>query len=239
MDEVKYGIISSSGGIAQNPTLPTNLEGWSKEDFLTLKTTSKTISTISIFQIPILLINKISFGLPPHIEVLKEPFSAIISKEHAAEISNWIDRETINYSTTNIPYKFELILSGTRDEFAPQAFAMVMLKTAVVAKIKGTDEIFRGYNPLARDNTCDNARMEHAAEISNWIDRETINYSTTNIPYKFELILSGTRDEFAPQAFAMVMLKTAVVAKIKGTDEIFRGYNPLARDNTCDNARMG
>ncbi|RHZ89631.1 hypothetical protein Glove_13g267 [Diversispora epigaea] len=166
--KLKYGIISSSGGIAQNPTLPTNLEGWSKEDFLIpYKIILDKQLWKDIKQHMTIPNRPISFDLPPHIEVSKEPFSAIISKEHAAEISNWIDRETINYLTTNIPYKFELILSGTRDEFAPQAFAMVMLKTAVVAKIKGTDEIFGGSNPLTGDNTCDNARMD-------WMETEIV-----------------------------------------------------------------
>ncbi|RHZ79105.1 hypothetical protein Glove_151g5 [Diversispora epigaea] len=57
--------------------------------------------------------------LPP---CAKEPFSTIISEEHAAEISAWIDRKTSNYATTNIPYDFQLILLGTRDGFAPQTF---------------------------------------------------------------------------------------------------------------------
>ncbi|RHZ89583.1 hypothetical protein Glove_13g220 [Diversispora epigaea] len=71
-------------------------------------------------------------------------FSTIISEEHAAEISSLIDRKTTTYSTTNIPYKFELILSGTRDEFAPQPFWNIFhghANTVVEVKVKGTDEI--------------------------------------------------------------------------------------------------
>ncbi|RHZ45084.1 hypothetical protein Glove_692g27 [Diversispora epigaea] len=45
----------------------------------------------------------------------KESFSTIISEE----ISTWIDRKTTEYTSTNIPYKFELILLGIRDGFAP------------------------------------------------------------------------------------------------------------------------
>ncbi|RHZ87665.1 hypothetical protein Glove_33g193 [Diversispora epigaea] len=91
--------------------------------------------------------------LPPR---TTEPFSTIISEDHAAEISSWIDRKTATYSTTNIPYKFELILCGTRDGFAPQTFWNIChghACTIVVAKVKGTDEIFGGYNPLTWDNT--------------------------------------------------------------------------------------
>ncbi|RHZ81715.1 hypothetical protein Glove_117g217 [Diversispora epigaea] len=51
----------------------------------------------------------------------KELFSTIISEEHTAEISSWIDLKTIIYSTTNIPYKFKLIICG----FAPQTFCNI------------------------------------------------------------------------------------------------------------------
>ncbi|RHZ79104.1 hypothetical protein Glove_151g6 [Diversispora epigaea] len=79
--------------------------------------------------------------LPP---CAKEPFSTIISEEHAAEISAWIDRKTSNYATTNIPYDFQLILLGTRDGFAPQTFWNICnghSNTVVIARVKGTDEI--------------------------------------------------------------------------------------------------
>ncbi|RHZ74809.1 hypothetical protein Glove_219g61 [Diversispora epigaea] len=93
--------------------------------------------------------------LPPCAEESKEPFSTIISKEHAAEIFSWIDRKTTTYSTIDVPYEFELILSGTRDGFAPQTFWNIChghAKTVVVVKVKGTDEILGGYNPLTWDN---------------------------------------------------------------------------------------
>ncbi|RHZ89568.1 hypothetical protein Glove_13g205 [Diversispora epigaea] len=146
-------------GISQNPTLPTNLEEWSKENFLTLKTTlQKCLPLIRYFHISntelfdkIISYKKIldkqlckdiiqhlaapdrpvksiilparSFVViefPSQAEIPKEPFSTIISEEHAAEISSWID--------------------------------------FVVAKVKGTDDILGGYNPLAWDNTYYNGK---------------------------------------------------------------------------------
>ncbi|RHZ56881.1 hypothetical protein Glove_396g109 [Diversispora epigaea] len=94
--------------------------------------------------------------LPPRVNELKEPFSTIISEEHAAEISSWIDRKTTIYSTTNTPYKFESILCGTRDGFSSQTFWNIchgQVGTVVIAKVKGSDEILGGYNPLAWDNS--------------------------------------------------------------------------------------
>ncbi|RHZ87678.1 hypothetical protein Glove_33g35 [Diversispora epigaea] len=93
--------------------------------------------------------------LPPRANNPKVTFSTIISEDHAAEISSWIDRKTSTYSTTNVPYKFELILCGTRDGFAPQTFWNIChghACTIIVVKVKGTHEILGGYNPLAWDN---------------------------------------------------------------------------------------
>ncbi|RHZ86467.1 hypothetical protein Glove_50g55 [Diversispora epigaea] len=197
MEEVKIWDYVIKWGIAQNPTLPVNLEEWSKENFLTLKITlQQCLPLIRYFHISNAeIIDKIMpykrildkqlwkdiiqhlgtpdrpvksiilparsasvTELPLRAEVPKEPFSTIISEEHAAEISSWIDRKTTTYSTTNIPYKFELILSGTKDEdgFVPQTFWNIChghAKTVVIIKVKGTDEILGGYNPLAWDNS--------------------------------------------------------------------------------------
>ncbi|RHZ89613.1 hypothetical protein Glove_13g178 [Diversispora epigaea] len=168
MEEVKIWDYVIKWGISQNPTLPTNLEEWSKENFLTLKTTlQQCLPLIHIIQHlaapdrsvkSIILPARLTLvtELTPRTEEPNEPFSTIISEEHAAEISSWIDRKISNYSTTNIPYKFELILSGIKDGFAPQTFWNIChghAKTVVIMKVKGTDEILGGYNPLEWDNS--------------------------------------------------------------------------------------
>ncbi|RHZ87548.1 hypothetical protein Glove_33g18 [Diversispora epigaea] len=94
--------------------------------------------------------------LPPRVNEQKQIFSTIISDDHAAEISSWIDHKTVNYSTKNIPFKFELVLCGTRDGLNPQTFWKLChghAHTVTVAKVKGTDEIIGGYNPLEWDNS--------------------------------------------------------------------------------------
>ncbi|RHZ85280.1 hypothetical protein Glove_67g87 [Diversispora epigaea] len=104
--------------------------------------------------------------LPPRTNKPEEFFSTIVSKDHVAEISTWIDRKTTVYTLTNIPYKFELILSGTRDGFAPQKFWDIChghASTVVVVKVKGTDEIIGGYNPLAWDNS----NISHQCIVTN------------------------------------------------------------------------
>ncbi|RHZ70824.1 hypothetical protein Glove_266g12 [Diversispora epigaea] len=101
--------------------------------------------------------------LPTRAEEPREYFSTIISEEHAAEISTWINRRETAYNLTNIPYKFELILRGTRDGFAPQTFWNMChghASTVVLVKVKGTDEIIGGYNPLAWDKNTIGKWME-------------------------------------------------------------------------------
>ncbi|RHZ77465.1 hypothetical protein Glove_177g152 [Diversispora epigaea] len=156
-------------GIAQTSTLPTNLDDWTKENFLTLKTTlQQCLPHIRYFHLSVkstilpprsVLVTE----LPPRAEKPREPFSSIISDEHAAEISTWIDRETTAYTLANIPYKFELIPRGTRDGFAPQTFWNMChghASTVVLVKVKGTDEIVGGYNPLVCDKNTRGEWME-------------------------------------------------------------------------------
>ncbi|RHZ86347.1 hypothetical protein Glove_52g148 [Diversispora epigaea] len=98
--------------------------------------------------------------LPPRVN---EPFSTIINKEHVAELLSWIDRKSTTYSSENIPYEFQLILRGSRDDFNPKTFWNMChgySGTIVVAKVAGTDEIIGGYNPLAWDNSIGDIDME-------------------------------------------------------------------------------
>ncbi|RHZ60977.1 hypothetical protein Glove_350g71 [Diversispora epigaea] len=229
MEEIKIWDYVIKWGIAQNPTLPTNFEEWTRENFLTLKITlQQLISLIRYFHISnaeivrkIMPYKKILdkqlwkdivqrmaipdqpvksnilparsvmvTELPPRTEIPKESFSIIISEEHAAEISTWIDRKTINYSTTNIPYKFELILRGSKDGFAPQTFWNIChghAKTVVVMKIKGTDEILGGYNPLAWAWDENNIHLENIQNIRNFLYNNNNRWMRTNDSFIFSL----------------------------------------------------
>ncbi|RHZ73542.1 hypothetical protein Glove_230g55 [Diversispora epigaea] len=102
-----------------------------------------------------------SIILPPRL-VLKqelpvrmiELFSIIINEEHASMISSWIDNRPTSYSSRNNPYEFQLILRGSKDGFAPRTFGDTChghANTVVITKIKGTDEIIGGFNPLFWD----------------------------------------------------------------------------------------
>ncbi|RHZ60518.1 hypothetical protein Glove_352g14 [Diversispora epigaea] len=177
-------------GIAQNSTLPVDLEEWNKENFTTLKTTlQQCLPLIRYFHIPGTdVLKKIkpyknildkqlwedlnqylmdpdlpvkSIILPPRTIFVQElhthttePLSTIITYKHVAEISSWIDRKSSTYSLTNTPYEFQLILRGSINGFTPQTFWDTChghVSTVVIMKVKGTEEILGGYNPLIWD----------------------------------------------------------------------------------------
>ncbi|RHZ66625.1 hypothetical protein Glove_306g51 [Diversispora epigaea] len=191
VEEAKIWEYVIKWGIAQNPTLPANLDEWNKDNFLTLKTTLQhCLPYIRYFHISgddilkkvepykkildkqlwkDLMHHFLSPNQPKKCVVLpartvlipelparsKEPFSTIISDDHAAEISSWIDRKNTTYPSTNYPYEFQLILRGSKDGFAPRTFWNMChghAGTVVIIKVKGTDEILGGYNPLMWDN---------------------------------------------------------------------------------------
>ncbi|RHZ51182.1 hypothetical protein Glove_482g44 [Diversispora epigaea] len=90
-------------------------------------------------------------------------FSTVINKKHVAELSSWIDRRSTTYHLVKIPYEFQLILRGSRDNFHPKTFWNMChgcAGTIVVAKVAETDEIVGGYNPLAWDNSTGGAYMK-------------------------------------------------------------------------------
>ncbi|RIB29202.1 hypothetical protein C2G38_2057235, partial [Gigaspora rosea] len=79
------------------------------------------------------------------------PFSTVINEAHAGEIASWIDKKENTYSLTNNRYEFKLLLRGTRDGFTADSFWKLcdkQIQLVVVMKVKGTDEILGGYNPI-------------------------------------------------------------------------------------------
>ena len=67
--------------------------------------------------------------------------------------------------------------------------------------------------------------------ISKYIDKMDLsNEKELYLPYEFKLLLRGSRDGFTPKIFHSLCdfkPKTITFVKVKGTDEILGGYNPL------------
>ncbi|RHZ73572.1 hypothetical protein Glove_230g23 [Diversispora epigaea] len=126
-----------------------------------------------------------SIILPPRLvlkqellEGVNELFSTIINEEHASMISSWIDNRRTSYSLRNNPYKFQLILRGSLDGFSPRTFWDICdghANTIVVTKVKGTNEIIGGFNPLAWDKTKEDWMRTNRSFIFSFKDGSTQN----------------------------------------------------------------
>ncbi|PKC73772.1 hypothetical protein RhiirA1_450750 [Rhizophagus irregularis] len=79
--------------------------------------------------------------------------SNIITPQQADLISKWIDRIDIS-NNQNSTYEFKLILRGTRDGFSTNKFHEIcddQPRTVTIMKVKDTNEILGGYNPIKWD----------------------------------------------------------------------------------------
>ncbi|RIB29941.1 hypothetical protein C2G38_2027318 [Gigaspora rosea] len=101
--------------------------------------------------------------LPPRVILTTElpqrstkPFSNVITEIHSAEIASWIDKNDNMYSISNNPYEFRLLFRGSRDGFTRESFWNLCNRQkdlVVVIKVKDTDEILGGYNPIGWDKS--------------------------------------------------------------------------------------
>jgi hypothetical protein len=82
--------------------------------------------------------------------------SKIVNLNIIPLISKWIDKVEIESrfacrKELYFPYRFKLLLRGSRDGFTPDKFHSLcdnIPKTVTFIKVKGTDEILGGYNPI-------------------------------------------------------------------------------------------
>ncbi|CAI2170266.1 20203_t:CDS:2 [Funneliformis geosporum] len=78
--------------------------------------------------------------------------STLIKQEHVARLCDWIDRKDGKaYTFENIPYKFRLLIRGTKDGFESETFHEKCDHkgpTIVVMQIAYSGELVGGYNPI-------------------------------------------------------------------------------------------
>src|SRR6266536_2781111 len=98
-----------------------------------------------------------NISLPRNIKIERIIDSKIVNLDIVSTISRWIDKTVIiNNKFTHIrelylPYKFELLLRGSRDGLTSKTFHELCdgkPNTITFIKVKGTEEILGGYNPL-------------------------------------------------------------------------------------------
>ncbi|GES99133.1 carbohydrate-binding module family 13 protein [Rhizophagus clarus] len=116
--------------------------------------------------------------------------SKIITFQHARLILKWIDRLEITDEIEN-EYKFKLLFRGSRDGFEPEKFHEIcdnQTHTVVVIKVKDSNEILGGYNPIAWvsvKNYCESFRTT----------KDSFIFSFKNGDKNDSFILSRVKDE--------------------------------------------
>jgi hypothetical protein len=167
-------------GLAQNPELPSDPTNFSKEDFKTLKNSLQ--NCILFIRFYNLTSDEFSDEILPYKKIFpKELYknslkyflssnkkskprmtnkkiiidSKIITSQHIELISKWIDRLEIRDEIKNT-YEFKLLLRGSRDGFEVNKFHEIcgnQSNTVTVIKVKDSNEILGGYNPIAWESS--------------------------------------------------------------------------------------
>ncbi|PKY31551.1 hypothetical protein RhiirB3_449198, partial [Rhizophagus irregularis] len=171
-------------GLAQNPTLLSDPDTWSDDDFNIMENTLQhCMPLVRFFSLSSkeflqkvhpykkllkrqLYENLLSshldpdseptdnITLPRNIKMGEIIDSKIINNLSIISIiSRRIDKVDVNNNFIHLkqPYKFQLLLRGSRDGFTPKKFHELcddIPCTVTFIKVKGTDEILGGYNPI-------------------------------------------------------------------------------------------
>jgi hypothetical protein len=98
---------------------------------------------------------KDNISLPRNLKINGIIDSKIINLNIVSLISRWIDKVDVNIKFAHfrelyLPYKFQLLLRGSRDGYTPKRFHELCDNkpcTVTFIKIRGTGEIIGGYNP--------------------------------------------------------------------------------------------
>ncbi|PKY40282.1 BTB-domain-containing protein [Rhizophagus irregularis] len=113
-----------------------------------------------------------------------------------------------------------------------------LLNSQLDPDIKPNDDISLPRNIEIDSNIVNNLIISH---ISKCIDKKVIidnkfaQIRELYLPYKLELLLRGSRDGFTPKRFHELCdnkPNTVVFIKVKETEEIIGGYNPLIWENS-------
>src|SRR5438034_6965492 len=147
-------------------------------------------------------------------ELLIQKLSIILSV--ISTISRRIDKMVINNKFDHLrelylPYKFKLLLRGSRDGFTPKKFHELCddkHNTITLIKVKGTEEILGGYNPIIWNSSDTWGKTKYSfifsfknnnikdAIISNVQNTNcALNYGPNRGPYfGHDMIISSSRE---------------------------------------------
>jgi hypothetical protein len=183
MSEVQIWELVLKWGISQNPELSSDPSSYSNEDFNALKNTLQQF-------IPLIKFTEFSpkeflYKVYPYKRIIPEDLhenlieyflyygyiptidSKIITIQHTELISRWIDRLEITDELKNL-YEFKLILRGSRDKKFHE-FCDNKSRTVTVIKVKDSDEILGGYNPIIWESRKDTLGSEYSKTKDSFI----------------------------------------------------------------------
>ncbi|POG76866.1 hypothetical protein GLOIN_2v851760 [Rhizophagus irregularis DAOM 181602=DAOM 197198] len=100
--------------------------------------------------------NKLNINVQPSRKPKNIYDSTLIKSQHFAIFASWIEKKNnSHYNVRNIPYCFNLLYRASRDGNTPATFHNKCDNkgaTIVVVKVKNTEQIVGGYNPLFWDS---------------------------------------------------------------------------------------
>jgi hypothetical protein len=122
-------------------------------------------------------------------EIIKNVIdSKIVNSCIISLVSKWIDKIVINnkfdkFREPYLPYKFKLLLRGSQNGYSPEKFHELCddkPNTITFIKVKGTEEILGGYNPL---------RWESSVNVCIWVEtKDSFIFSFKNKAAKDAII---------------------------------------------------
>ncbi len=164
-------------GLAQNPSIPKDVEKWSKgQTTIMEKTLHKCIPLVDLYNMSSKefldivypfreILPKDLFNLLLVFHLAPDRFiggsmlkfdSKLVKTQHFATFSSWIDKQDKSYyDVINMPYNFNLLYRASKDGMTSAKFHEKCDNkgaTIVIVKIQNSEQIVGGYNPLVWDS---------------------------------------------------------------------------------------
>ncbi|CAB4444569.1 unnamed protein product [Rhizophagus irregularis] len=178
-------------GLAQNPTIPKDVNKWSKEQFTIMERAlhgfQKLLPKQLVYEITEYNMvpdkkSNINIQTPRKQKLSLKFGSSLIDSNHFAIFTSWIDeKDNLYYNFENIPYNFNLLYRASRDgmDTSKQFRNNCNNKgaTIVITQVKGTNQIIGGYNPLVWDSThsSNSTKVTTDSFIFSFADKKDIN----------------------------------------------------------------
>ncbi|RGB37515.1 hypothetical protein C1646_756749 [Rhizophagus diaphanus] len=209
MSDIKIWEHVLKWGIAQNPGLSSDPSSYSNDDFDALKNT---------LQRCIPFIKFIKFSSKEFLDKVY-PYKMIMPVKLYENLIQWFLNNDYNPSNKLEPRMVkEIICKMNNNDYNPNS----------KASSKSESQTIKGINIDSKIIT-----IQHAELISEWVDKletEDKMDKTKNF-YEYKLIFRGSRDGFTPKKFHEIcdnQSLTVAIIKVKDSNEILGGYNPIA-----------